>query len=114
SGGEAQACVGENGAGKSTVVKMLAGVYQPDAGELLIQGRPAVLAGPAAAQAAGIAVIYQEPTLFPDLTVAENIFMGRQPLLAARRIDRRLLRTEAAALFERLGGPPCPAPVSRG
>ena len=87
-GGEAHALVGENGAGKSTVVKILAGVYQPDEGQLLIEGQPVVLPGPAAAQAAGIAVIYQEPTLFPDLTVAENIFMGRQPLLAARRIDR--------------------------
>src|SRR2546429_4013612 len=87
--GEAHALVGENGAGKSTLVKILAGVYQPDAGELLVDGQPAFLPGPAAAQAAGIAVIYQEPTLFPDLTVAENIFMGRQPLLAGRRIDRQ-------------------------
>ena len=113
-GGEAHALVGENGAGKSTVVKMLAGVHQPDEGELLIEGQPAVLNGPAAAQAAGIAVIYQEPTLFPDLTVAENIFMGRQPLLAGRRIDRRLMRTESAALFERLGVQLDPGRISRG
>src|SRR5256884_1283862 len=113
-GGEAHALVGENGAGKSTVVKMLAGVHQPDEGELLIEGRPAVLTGPAAAQAAGIAVIYQEPTLFPDLTVAENIFMGRQPLLAARRIDRRLMRTQATALFERLGVQLDPGRIARG
>jgi rhamnose transport system ATP-binding protein len=113
-GGEAHALVGENGAGKSTVVKMLAGVHQPDEGELLIEGQPTVLTGPAAAQAAGIAVIYQEPTLFPDLTVAENIFMGRQPLLAARRIDRRLMRTQAAALFERLGVQLDPGRISRG
>jgi rhamnose transport system ATP-binding protein len=113
-GGEAHALVGENGAGKSTVVKMLAGVHQPDEGELLIEGQPAVLTGPAAAQAAGIAVIYQEPTLFPDLTVAENIFMGRQPLLAGRRIDRRLMRTESAALFERLGVQLDPGRISRG
>jgi rhamnose transport system ATP-binding protein len=113
-GGEAHALVGENGAGKSTVVKMLAGVHQPDAGQLLIEGQPAVLSGPAAAQAAGIAVIYQEPTLFPDLTVAENIFMGQQPLLAARRIDRRLMRTQSAALFERLGVQLDPGRISRG
>jgi rhamnose transport system ATP-binding protein len=113
-GGEAHALVGENGAGKSTVVKMLAGVHQPDEGELLIEGQPTVLTGPAAAQAAGIAVIYQEPTLFPDLTVAENIFMGRQPLLAARRIDRRLMRTESAALFERLGVQLDPGRIARG
>jgi rhamnose transport system ATP-binding protein len=113
-GGEAHALVGENGAGKSTVVKILAGVHQPDEGQLLIEGQPVVLSGPAAAQAAGIAVIYQEPTLFPDLTVAENIFMGRQPLLAARRIDRRLMRTESAALFERLGVQLDPGRIARG
>ena len=113
-GGEAHALVGENGAGKSTVVKMLAGVHQPDEGELLIEGRPTVLTGPAAAQTAGIAVIYQEPTLFPDLTVAENIFMGRQPLVAARRIDRRAMRAQAAALFERLGVQLDPGRIARG
>jgi rhamnose transport system ATP-binding protein len=113
-GGEAHALVGENGAGKSTVVKMLAGVHQPDEGDLLIEGQPAVLTGPAAAQAAGIAVIYQEPTLFPDLTVAENIFMGRQPLLAVRRIDRRAMRAQAAALFERLGVQLDPGRIARG
>ncbi len=102
-GGEAHALLGENGAGKSTMVKMLAGVHQLDTGQLLIDGQPAVLHNPAAAQTAGIAVIYQEPTLFPDLSVAENIFMGRQPLLAGRRIDARLMRQQSAALFERLG-----------
>ncbi|HEY6274972.1 MAG TPA: sugar ABC transporter ATP-binding protein, partial [Streptosporangiaceae bacterium] len=113
-GGEAHALVGENGAGKSTVVKMLAGVHQPDQGQLLMGGQPVVLAGPAAAQAAGIAVIYQEPTLFPDLTVAENIFIGRQPLRPGRRIDRRLMRAEAQALFERLGVRLDPGRISRG
>ena len=112
--GEAHGLVGENGAGKSTVVKMLAGVHQPDAGELLIDGQPVGLPGPAAAQAAGIAVIYQEPTLFPDLTVAENIFMGRQPLLPGRRIDRRLMRAQSAALFERLGVQLDPGRICRG
>jgi rhamnose transport system ATP-binding protein len=102
-GGEAHALLGENGAGKSTVVKILAGVHQPDAGQLLIDGQPVTLHSPAAAQAAGIAVIYQEPTLFPDLAVGENIFMGRQPLRAGRRIDRRLMRERSAALFARLG-----------
>ena len=63
-GGEAHALVGENGAGKSTLVKILAGVYQPDTGSLFIDGSPVLLHGPADAQAAGIAVIYQEPTLF--------------------------------------------------
>src|SRR3954449_9138676 len=78
--GEAHALVGENGAGKSTLVKILAGVHGPDSGRVLLDGQPVSLDSPAAARAVGIAVIYQEPTLFPDLSVAENIFMGRQPL----------------------------------
>ncbi|MEU4769968.1 sugar ABC transporter ATP-binding protein [Actinosynnema sp. NPDC023794] len=102
-GGEAHALVGENGAGKSTIVKMLAGVHEPDTGAIVLDGEEQRLAGPAAAQAAGIAVIYQEPTLFPDLSVAENIFMGRQPLGRFGRIDRAAMRTEAVRLFDRLG-----------
>ena len=94
--GEVHALVGENGAGKSTLVKILAGVFQPDAGAMAIDGREVTLHGPAMAQAAGIAVIYQEPALFPDLTVAENMFIGRQPLRAGRRIDRRAMRAAAA------------------
>ncbi len=113
-GGEAHALLGENGAGKSTMVKMLAGVHQPDAGQIEINGLPVNLNSPAAAQAAGIAVIYQEPTLFPDLSVAENIFMGRQPLRGFRRIDRRLLREMSAELFARLGVPLDPDRVCRG
>src|SRR5262249_51790888 len=85
-----------------------------DGGRRRSGAQPVGLAGPAAAQSAGIAVIYQEPTLFPALTVAENIFMGRQPLLAGRRIDRRLMRTQAAALFERLGVQLDPGRISRG
>jgi rhamnose transport system ATP-binding protein len=112
--GEAHALLGENGAGKSTVVKMLAGVHQPDHGELLIDGAAVTLHSPAAARDAGIAVIYQEPTLFPDLTVAENIFMGRQPRRAGRRIDRRHMRAEAAALFGRLGVRLDPGRICRG
>ena len=112
--GEAHALLGENGAGKSTMVKILAGVYQPDSGELLIDGTPVSLHNPADAQNAGIAVIYQEPTLFPDLSVAENIFMGRQPLLAGRRIDRRRMHADSAALFSRLGVKLDPGRISRG
>jgi len=112
--GEAHALVGENGAGKSTLVKILAGVYQLDSGTLLIDGQPATLGSPAAARDAGIAVIYQEPTLFPDLSVAENIFMGRQPLRAGRRIDARAMRAEAARLFAELGVRLDPLRVCRG
>jgi rhamnose transport system ATP-binding protein len=113
-GGEVHALLGENGAGKSTLVKILAGVYQPDAGTLTVNGREVTLPGPAAAQAAGIAVIYQEPTLFPDLTVAENMFIGRQPVTAGRRIDRRAMQDEAAAVFKRLGVALDPGRVARG
>jgi len=84
---EAHGLVGENGAGKSTLVKMLGGVHQPDLGTLLMDGAELVLTGTADARDAGIAVIYQEPTLFPDLSVAENVFIGRQPLRSGRRID---------------------------
>src|ERR1700694_753472 len=86
--GEAHALLGENGAGKSTLVKILAGVYQPDAGQIVLDGNQVAFNGQPSSRAAGVSIIYQEPTLFPDLTVAENIFMGRQPLAAGRRIDR--------------------------
>jgi len=118
--GEVHALLGENGAGKSTLVKILAGVHQPDSGTLKVNGADVTLPGPAAAKAAGIAVIYQEPTLFPDLTVAENMFVGRQPHRSAswikggRRIDRRAMLREAAAVFKRLGVPLDPARIARG
>ena len=101
--GEAHALVGENGAGKSTIVKMLAGVHRPDTGRLVVDGKPADFTNPAAAKAAGIAVIYQEPTLFPDLSVAENIVMGAQPLGRLNMIDRAAMRAHAVELFRRLG-----------
>ncbi len=113
-GGEVHALLGENGAGKSTLVKVIAGVHQPYSGTLAVNGREATLHGPAAARAAGIAVIYQEPTLFPDLTVAENMFIGRQPLRQGRRIDQRAMQDKAAAIFKRLGVPLDPARVARG
>ena len=112
--GEAHGLVGENGAGKSTLVKILAGVHLPDRGTLTVNGAETVLHGPAAARDAGIAVIYQEPIQFPDLTVAENIFVGRQPLSSGRRIDRARMNAAAAALFEQLGVPLDPGRVARG
>ncbi|MFI6345710.1 sugar ABC transporter ATP-binding protein [Streptomyces sp. NPDC050560] len=101
--GEAHALAGENGAGKSTLIKTLAGVHRPDTGTVLLDGRPVAFHGPADARDAGIAVIYQEPTLFPDLSIAENIFMGRQPRAALRRIDRGATRRATAGLMRRLG-----------
>jgi rhamnose transport system ATP-binding protein len=113
-GGEAHALVGENGAGKSTIVKMLAGVHRPDTGTLRVGGADVEFAGPADAKAAGIAVIYQEPTLFPDLSVAENIAMGNQPLTRLRQIDRKAMHTNAEALFRRLGVRIDPTRPARG
>jgi rhamnose transport system ATP-binding protein len=111
--GETHALAGENGAGKSTLVKILSGVHRPDAGRLLLDGEPVEFGGPADAQRAGVAVIYQEPTLFPDLSVMENIFMGRQPR-ARFGIDRRAMRAGAAELFARLGVRLDPAQPARG
>ncbi|MFF3122529.1 ATP-binding cassette domain-containing protein [Streptomyces sp. NPDC057908] len=73
--GEVHALAGESGAGKSTLIKARAGVHRPDSGQALLGGRPVVFHGPSDAHDAGIAVIHQEPTLFPDLSIAENIFM---------------------------------------
>jgi rhamnose transport system ATP-binding protein len=112
--GEAHALLGENGAGKSTLVKILGGVHRPDAGKLTIDGRPAAFNGPSDAQAAGVSIIYQEPSLFPDLTVAENIFMGRQPRDRWRRIDRRVMEREARTIFTQLGVHLDPSRPARG
>jgi len=112
--GEINALVGENGAGKSTMVKILAGVHQPDSGDFLFDGHPIVFRSPAESKAAGVSVIYQEPTLFPDLTVAENIFIGRQPTTRLGFIDRAAMRADARALFERLGVPIDPDRVAEG
>jgi rhamnose transport system ATP-binding protein len=101
--GEVRALVGENGAGKSTLVRLLAGVQRPDAGAVLIDGEEAHFHSTADARDAGVAVIFQEPTLFPDLSVAENVVMGRHPLRGLRRIDRRAVHAEVAELLERLG-----------
>jgi len=96
------ALVGENGAGKSTLVKIVAGLYQRDSGEFFLRGEAVDFKSTAEAKAAGVAVIYQEPTLFPDLSVTENIFMGRQPRDRFGRIDRKAMHLEATQIFERL------------
>jgi rhamnose transport system ATP-binding protein len=100
--GEVLALLGENGAGKSTLIKIITGVYQPDAGELLLDGHPAHFTDTRAARDHGVAAIYQEPSLFPDLDVAENIFVGRQPRRGGR-VDWRGMYEEASALLRRLG-----------
>src|SRR5215831_9708062 len=113
-GGEVHGLVGENGAGKSTLVKILAGVHRPDAGRLLVRGEEAIFDNTKQSQAAGIAIIFQEPTLFPDLTVAENIFVGAQPLKRFRRIDGRRMRRDAADVFDQLGVRLDPDRLARG
>ncbi|QAY59105.1 sugar ABC transporter ATP-binding protein [Microbacterium protaetiae] len=101
--GSIHALVGENGAGKSTLVKIVAGLYQRDGGTFRLKGEEVDFTSTAQSKAAGIAVIYQEPTLFPDLSVTENIFMGRQPTGRLGRIDRKAMRHEVEQLFTRLG-----------
>jgi rhamnose transport system ATP-binding protein len=101
--GEVHALLGENGAGKSTLVKIITGVHQPDAGEIWLNGEPVHFNDARESRQAGIAAIYQELSLFPDLDVAENIFVGRQPLTTGRRVDWRKLYAEAGKLLESLG-----------
>jgi rhamnose transport system ATP-binding protein len=101
--GSIHGLVGENGAGKSTLVKVVAGVHRRDTGDLLLEGQSVDFGSTAESKAAGVAVIYQEPTLFPDLSVTENIFMGRQLLGSGRRIDRGAMYAEAERLFSGLG-----------
>ncbi|RFA23510.1 sugar ABC transporter ATP-binding protein [Subtercola boreus] len=112
--GEIHALVGENGAGKSTLVKILAGVHQPDSGDFRVAGELVSFKSPAESKAVGVSVIYQEPTLFPDLTVAENIFIGRQPKGRSGLISRREMRRQARELFARLGVPIDPDRVAEG
>jgi monosaccharide-transporting ATPase len=99
--GEVHALMGENGAGKSTLIKALTGVYRIDSGTVVVRGRPEVFSGPDQAQAAGIATVYQEVNLCGNLTVAENILLGREPRRFGR-IDRRAVRRRATELLTRL------------
>ncbi|MET1133074.1 MAG: sugar ABC transporter ATP-binding protein [Aeromicrobium sp.] len=112
--GSIHALVGENGAGKSTLVKIVAGLYRCDAGDFRFRDAPVDFGSTAESKDAGIAVIYQEPTLFPDLSVTENIFMGRQLLGSGRRIDKAAMHDEASAIFTRLGVKLDPRRIARG
>jgi rhamnose transport system ATP-binding protein len=101
--GEVHALVGENGAGKSTLVKIITGAHAPDSGRLVVGGRGVERADPLLARSLGIAPIYQQPALFPDLTVAENMAMGLEPEGAWRRIDWPERRRRAKDLLARAG-----------
>ena len=99
--GEVHALCGENGAGKSTLMKILSGVYQADAGEIVYQGKTVRFASSVEAEAAGIAIIHQELNLVPHLSVAENIYLAREPRKGLF-VDARRMQREAAALLARL------------
>ncbi len=101
--GEIHALLGENGAGKSTLVKIITGFHQPDSGEIYLDGDRVYFGDTRESRQAGIAAIYQELSLFPDLDVAENIFIGRHPLKAGGQIDLRKLYSEAGKLLDSLG-----------
>ena len=100
--GTVHAITGENGAGKSTLMKLLAGVHQPDAGALHIGGVPVRLHGPAAARAAGVSTVFQELTVLPNLTVAENLMLGREPTRAGW-LQRGVMQQQAHAVLARIG-----------
>ncbi|MCC7495246.1 MAG: sugar ABC transporter ATP-binding protein [Fimbriimonadaceae bacterium] len=100
--GEVHALVGENGAGKSTLIRLLTGAEQPDQGHLTLHGTVVSGLTPDTARAAGIAVIYQQPTLFGSLTVAENLALGLEPTGLWRRVDPRARRARARELLARL------------
>jgi rhamnose transport system ATP-binding protein len=101
--GEVHALLGENGAGKSTLVKVITGVHQPDDGEILLDGKQVHFSDTRETRQAGITAIYQELSLFPDLDVAENIFVGCQPITLGGRIDWRKLYSKAEELLTSLG-----------
>ncbi|WP_025128160.1 sugar ABC transporter ATP-binding protein [Pseudomonas sp. PH1b] len=100
--GTVLALMGENGAGKSTLMKIIAGIYSPDSGELRLKGRPVVFGSPLAALQAGIAMIHQELNLMPHMSIAENIWIGREPLNSLRMIDHRGMHQRTSALLARL------------
>ena len=101
--GEVHALVGENGAGKSTLIKILGGVVKPDSGIIRIEGADVTLSGPNVARRHGVETVFQELTLFPWMTVAENLFVGSEPRGATGLIQRRRLVANAEQVLERFG-----------
>lgn len=109
--GEVHALIGENGAGKSTIMKILGGFLSPTEGQVMLDGRPVQFAAGPEAEAAGIVVIHQEFNLAPDLSVAANIFLGREP--GGFRLDHAAMRAGAQALLDRLHSPIRPEALIR-
>lgn len=104
--GEIHAICGENGAGKSTLMKIITGVYQPDGGEIFLKGKKVSFKTPDDAYSSGISIIYQENSLFPDLTVLENMYIGHEPTKNVgpfKSIDYKTMTVEAEKIFKRLG-----------
>jgi ribose transport system ATP-binding protein len=101
--GEVRALVGENGAGKSTLIKIITGVYSPDEGQIFFKGEEVAFSEPRESQEAGISTIYQEINLIPLLSVAQNVFLGREPRNRLGLIDRDRMNREAAEILERYG-----------
>lgn len=101
--GEVHALVGENGAGKTTLMKILAGSYRPDSGEILFKGSRVQFSNPREAQEMGVSTVYQEPSLLPYLSIAENIFLGREPANRWGLIDARSMTKGAQELIGELG-----------
>lgn len=111
--GEVTALVGENGAGKSTVVKLLTGIYQPDGGVIKLDGKAVLLATPIDAAHNGITAIHQETVLFDDLSVAENIFIGHSPRTRFGLVDWKKMNSDAASLLNRIGSTVKPSTLLR-
>jgi len=101
--GKVMALLGENGAGKSTLMKILSGVYHMDLGEMFYDGKKIEFKCPRDSQNAGIAIIHQELNLIPELTIGENIFLGREPVNTLRKIDWKKLYLDSSALLKKLG-----------
>jgi ribose transport system ATP-binding protein len=102
-GGEIHTLMGENGAGKSTLVKIISGVITPSFGTMAIDGIPAVFRSPREAEAQGIIIMHQELSLIPEMTVAQNVVLGREPLIGGLFVDRRKTRALAMEVLSRFG-----------
>lgn len=109
--GEIHALMGENGAGKSTLMKILAGIYHPDSGTIEIDGQPVMIDTPHQARALGISIIHQELNLAPNLSVAENISMGREPHGIGGWLDVRTMERDARGALDRVGATFSPATI---
>lgn len=101
--GEVHALLGENGAGKSTLIKVLGGIYRAEEGKIVIQGKETLINSVADARETGISIIHQEIMLVPNMTIAENIFMGREPTTRLGGVNYRRMNTEAQALIDGFG-----------